>query len=603
MAIAPPTAARASDAGTSEPTAAPTYPASWREVPADFAGDAIVAAMARGGVEYLFFTSGSEISFYQESIAKARALDRPAPRLITVTHEHAGLNAALGYAMVSGKPAATAVHVDAGTLHQGGAVHSAMHSGLPVLMTAGFPPTSYTGSSPAARNTGGQLWLQQTFDQHAIVRQYTKWDHRLQLHDNAGLTVSRALQVARSEPCGPAYLSIPLEVSLAPIAGARFPTAEQLGIARPPAPDPAGAREIAERLLRARNPFVVVSGSGRNPASVPALVELCELLALPVVHSPQRGYLCFPMDHPLLLGAADLSEADAVLVLESDVPWIPGATEPGANAWIAAVALDPVKRKIPTYEFSANLRLAADALQAARAITAAARELISSEDRQRLAERAQRIGEAARARRLALEQEAQSRAARSPIDPLWLGSQLGKLVDDNALVVDDTISNTRLHEFLHCNRPGSYFTNPGSSGGWGPGAALGAKLAAPERDVIAMSGDGFYMFGTPTAALWTAAHYRAPFMMVVYQNRSYITGTIRTAANFPDGYAQRADFEGGYFDPPMDFAKEAEAAGAYGENVRDPADLGPALRRGLEQIRNGRPAVIAVWLARLMKKD
>src|SRR5262245_44991683 len=192
-------------------------PTAWCELPEGDTGDALVAALAQGGVEVLFFTSASELAFFQEAIAKARALGRPAPRLITVTHEHASLCAALGYAAVSGKPVATAVHVDAGTLHHGGAIHNAMHAGLPVLITAGFPPTTYAGTSPAARNAGGHLWLQETFDQHSIVRQYVKWDRRLNQHDNAGMIVSRALQVARSAPCGPVYLSVAPEVSMQPL--------------------------------------------------------------------------------------------------------------------------------------------------------------------------------------------------------------------------------------------------------------------------------------------------------------------------------------------------------------------------------------------------
>jgi len=143
----------------------------------------------------------------------------------------------------------------------------------------------------------------------------------------------------------------------------------------------------------------------------------------------------------------------------------------------------------------------------------------------------------------------------------------------------------------------------GSSGGWTPGAALGAKLAAPDRDVIAVCGDGFYMFGTPAPALWAAKHHNAPFMVVVYQNRSYTTGTLAVDRKYPDSYAAKAGYPGGYFDPPIDFAKEAEAAGAYGENVRDPAEIGPALQRGLKQIRSGTPAVISVWLPRLGQKD
>ena len=178
----------------------------WVEVPADDNGDAMIAAMAEAGVDYIFFTSGSEIGFYQEAVAKAHAQGRKAPKLITVTHEHASLNAALGYAAVSGKPAVTAAHVDCGTQHYGGAVHTAFHCGLPVVITGGGSPTSYPGSFPGARDGGGHIWLQQSFDQNGIVRQYTKWDHRMAMQDNAGLMISRALQVARTEPCGPVYL-------------------------------------------------------------------------------------------------------------------------------------------------------------------------------------------------------------------------------------------------------------------------------------------------------------------------------------------------------------------------------------------------------------
>src|SRR5829696_1677532 len=174
----------------------------WTEVAADEVADAVVAAMALGGVEHLFFTSGSEIMFYQEAAAKAQALGRPAPRLLTMTHEHTGLNAAIGWSMYTGRPAATAVHVDVGTLHGGGALHTASRGRVPLLLTAGAPPTAYGGSMRGACD-GPQFIQQQTWDQNGLVRQYVKWDHRLEYQDNAGLVVSRGLQVALDEPRGP----------------------------------------------------------------------------------------------------------------------------------------------------------------------------------------------------------------------------------------------------------------------------------------------------------------------------------------------------------------------------------------------------------------
>jgi acetolactate synthase-1/2/3 large subunit len=572
-------------------------------MPAGEAGDAVVAALAAGGVDCLFFTSGSEIAFFQESIAKAGATGKPAPRMIVVTHEHASLNAALGYSAVTGKVSATAVHVDAGTLHHGAAIHTAMRANLPIVMTAGFPPTSATGTSIAARNQGGHLWLQQTYDQHSVVRQYVKWDHRLTAHDSPGLLTSRALQMATAEPAGPVYLAMAPEVSMAAMPAHSFPTVHGLGRVVAAAPDPDGIREVAERLLSARAPRLVVSGSGRDPRTVPELVALCELLGLPVAHASTRNYMSFPMAHPLLQLDADLSDADVVVVLEAEVPWLPGPRAPKRDSWVAVLGHDPVKSKIPTYEFTANLRLAGDPLQAIRALRREARDLMTPDHADRAHARAKEAARASGAYRAGLAAEV-ARLEGSPIiQPLQVTQALADIVDDDAVVFDDTLPHNRVFEFLRCSRPGSYFFTPGTSGGWAPGAAFGAKLALPGRDVIAVTGDGFYMFATPAAALWSAVHYGAPYLTVVYQNRSWATGTLRTAKTYPDGFAQRSGLEGGYFDPPMDFALEAQACGAYGENVKDPAQLRPALLRGLEQVRAGKPAVISVWLPRHLQAD
>ena len=575
----------------------------WIELPVADNGEAIVAAMTEAGVEYVFFTSGSEIGFYQEAIAKAEAQGRKAPRLISVTHEHASLNAALGCAAVSGKPVATAAHVDCGTQHYGGAVHTAWHAGLPVLITAGIPPVAYPGSMRGARDPEGHLWLQQTFDQNGIVRQYTKWDHHLEFQDNPGLMVSRALQVACSEPCGPVYLSIPREVSLAQAKSARFPTLAQLGAARPPAPDPAGIRELAARLMMAENPFVVVARSGRNPATVAALVSFAELLGLPVAQSAKRAYHCFPLTHPLYQSGASLKDADAVLALDVDIPWRIGPDGPPDNAFVAVVDVEPSKRRIPTMEFTADLRLTADSLLTLEALEAEVLSMISAADRERFAARAKRWAEASAQRHRALAEDARAQAGKTPIDGRWLSYQIGQALGDDCIVFDDTIVVNQVHDYLQCARPGSYFYNPGSSGGWAPGAALGGKLAAPDRDVVAITGDGFYMFGTAIHALWSAAQYNAPYLTIIYQNRSYSTGTLRVARTYPDGYAAKAGYHGGYFEPPIDFANEARSAGAYGENVTDPNEVGPAIQRGLKSVREGKCAVISVWLPRLLQSD
>ncbi len=579
--------------------------AGWTEAQAEDVGDALVAGLAASGVDHLFFTSGSEIGFFQEATAKARARGHNNPiRLITVPHEHASLNAALGFAAVSGRPAVTAAHVDCGTMHYGGAVHTAARSGLPVVITAGFPPTSYAGTMKGGRDEGGHLWMQETFDQNGIVRNYVKWDHRLTSQDNPGMIASRAVQVTRSEPCGPVYLSFPKELTLLPVEGARFPSADRLGIPRPAAPSSADADEIARRLIAASHPVVVVSASGRDPATVPALVELCELLGLAVADSVQRSYMSFPFRHPCFQTQATLNDADMVLALEAVVPWVPGRNAPGPEAFVVSVERDPVKVSIPTFEFTADMRLATDPLATIRAITEAARDRLGDADRERIAARMDRLAEGSRAWIAAAEEAARAHASTVPIDRYWAGYRIGGMLDENCILFDEALPPNRTRDYIDRTRPGSYFANPGSSGGWATGAALGAKLAAPERDVIAVSGDGFYMFGTPAPALWSAAHHGAPFLQIVYTNRSYTTGTERIVNNYgADSYAAKDGFQGGWFDPPIDFAKEAEAAGAHGETVRDPAELDAALARGLAQVRDGKPALVSIWLKRLQGED
>jgi acetolactate synthase-1/2/3 large subunit len=282
-----------------------------------------MASMKLGGIDNLFFVSGTELAFYQESAAKAKEREWPAPRLVTMTHEGAALHAAIGNAMVTGKPAATAVHVDVGTLNYGAAIHTAWRGGYPVLITAGTGPRGYPGTMTGGRDTGIQ-WVQEPRDQGEIVRQYTKHDHRLEHQDNPGLMVSRLLQVAMSEPQGPVYLTVPREVAMQPMPGTtRFPTMDQLGLARPAWPDPKDAKRAAEWLIKADNPCIYVAKSGRHPETIADLVRLAELLALPVMES-LSDKLNFPSTHPLYGTGPDAKDADALLVIESPAPFMPG---------------------------------------------------------------------------------------------------------------------------------------------------------------------------------------------------------------------------------------------------------------------------------------
>src|SRR5579871_6658047 len=322
----------------------------WGEYQAEEYADAVVQALKLGGVDYLFFVSGSEMVYFQESIAKGRQRGWQVPKLVTMTHEAVALHAALGASMVSGQPAATAAHVDVGTINWGAALHNAWRGPYPVMMMAGTAPRGFPGSMPGARDSSVQ-WVQEPRDQGEIVRQYTKMDHRMEHQDNPGLMVSRLLQVAMSEPKGPVYLSIPRETAMLPLPGTtRFPTRDQMGVAGQSWPDPADARKVAEWLVKSENPAMFMGKSGRNPESVADLVRLAELLALPAMNLERPDRLAFPSTHYLCDTGPAAKDADVVLVFENPIPWMAPQNSPRPDAKIVWVDVDVAQTRYKTQE-------------------------------------------------------------------------------------------------------------------------------------------------------------------------------------------------------------------------------------------------------------
>lgn len=574
----------------------------WGEYGADEYSDALVAALKLGGVDHLFFVSGTDIIFFQEAVAKAEARGWPTPRLITVTHEGVALHAAIGSTMVSGQPAAAAVHVDVGTLNYGAALHTAWRGGYPVMIMAGTGPRAFPGSMRGARD-GAVQWVQEPRDQGEIVRQYTKLDHRLEHQDNPGLMVSRLLQVAMSEPKGPVYLAIPRETAMLSLPGStRYPTRDQLGLAREAWPDPADARRVAEWLIKAKNPCIYPGRSGQNPESVASLVRLAELLAIPVVSGKRSERLNFPVTHDLSDTGPLPKEADVLLVLETAFGWTPGKESPREDAKIVWVDPDPVESRYKTMEYCADMWLPVTANAAAQAIYEAAKPMLGKSDLSRIEDRRLRLAERKRAQLAEAEEAAQKAGQRRPLHPLWVQYQIGKILEKDTVLVDDLLGG--LSPAYHKRtQPKTYFKSGSSTGGWGPGAAFGAKLARPDCDVVLTTGDGFFMFGTPLAALWCGGYHKAAFLSVVFVNKSYSTGVYGLQDHYPDGVAVRSgNYAGGLFDPPPNFAKLAETANGYGEVVTEPGQVEPALRRALDHTRKGTPALIAVDLPTLAEE-
>ncbi len=538
--------------------------------------DLLMTALVRHGVANLWFTSGSELAFFQEAHAKGRALGTPVPQIRTVPHEHVGLAAAAGETRVTGRPGAMVAHVDVGLLNMGAAIHNAFRGRYPVLMMSGYAPSALPGSRRGARDSYIQ-WFQQLRDQGEIVRQYTKWDHRLAAFDAPDLVIARAIQVMLTPPLGPAYLAIPREVAMA----AAPATAREIPLApgAPGGPDEAQLREIAEALLQSEAPLI--STDWLDALGVPWLTELAELIGAPVITGDTM--LALPADHPL--ARADVRafplppETDFVLAVETIVPWLPDGREGGRRPRVAFIGLDPIASATPIYDFPSDWSLIARADLALARLVELVKQAATASQRDRC-----------RARRDRLEADGRERF-RTLVERAGAEERSGTLTRDAALSIVGRVLEPEwivFHEMvepplLRRTRPGTLFGDGGSGIGWAAAAAIGAKVASPERPVVAICGDGSWFFANPTACLWAAQYHRAPVIFIVMNNGGYRTGTVLVSKSYPDGFAVRSrNFEGGWLTPSPDFAAEARALGCHGEQVKDPGQLAEALRRAMD---------------------
>jgi acetolactate synthase I/II/III large subunit len=563
---------------------------------------AFLEALAEAGVSYLFANLGSDHPGLIEALAHARAQGREAefPRLIVCPHETVALSAAHAYASVTRRPQAVLVHVDSGTQNLGGAVNNAMRGRVPVLIFAGAAPSTMAGELPAGRNEFIH-WLQDVRDQRGILRGYVKYDQEIRTGRNVKQVVHRALQIARSEPAGPVYLVGPREVMEEPLEPYAVDPAHYVPVA-PVALTAGLTGEIATALARARRPLVVTSYLGRNPAAVPALVHLAEMLALPVLES---AAFCvnFPGDHPLHCGYQFttseqnplLARADVILVVDSDVPWIPVSNRPSPDAAVYALDIDPLKTAMSMWHIPARRFAAADSKVALEQIARLVRDENLAEPGVVETRRAE-IAAANAERRAALD--ALEQPETGVITPRYLTAMVRDLLRGaDALVLTETITNYQIvAEHLRASRPGSLIGSGGGSLGWAGGGAVGAKLASSsERAVVSLVGDGSYLFGVPASAQWVARRYNTPSLTVIYDNHGWAAPKFSTLGVHPSG-AAAADFHVSFAPAPDLPGIAAAAGGAYAVTVTNPADLPGTLKDALAVVHGGRSAVVGVHL-------
>lgn len=564
---------------------------------------AMMDALQEAGVTYLFANLGSDHSAFIESWAVAEQENRPYPKIILCPHEMVALSAAQGYAEATGQPQAVLVHVDCGTLNLGGAIHNVSKGRVPVLILSGTSPFTQEGELIGSRNESIH-WIQDVFDQRGSVREYMKYSNEIRTGQNVKQMIHRSLQIANSDPKGPVYLMAAREVLEEEVPPQSVDVRKWQPI-KPCALAPDDVQDVGQYLLQAKNPLIITSYLGRNSQAVDQLMRLADRLAIPVLEASPK-YMNFPANHPLHVGYVWhqqeqnrlLAEADVVLIVDSDVPWIPLVNKPAETCKVFYIDIDPLKEKTPLWYIPSYGFFRADSFVALKQLNEYLDLHGIKPDQDEIDQRRKRIAQIhTTLRKQWLDKE------QSPPDQLTaesLTATIRDVIGEDSIVINETVTYFEVvSRHLPRTKPGTIFTSGASSLGWSGGGALGMKLAHPDKLVVSLVGDGTYMFTQPTSVYWMARKYNLPFLTVIYNNEGWRGPKLSTLGVHPDGAARQINHYWNDFSPSANLADVAKAAGdAYAKVVCDPSELRDALHEAIERVESGYAAVLDVRLPR-----
>lgn len=554
----------------------------------------LIDTLRQAGVKYLFANFGSDHPAIIEALAADRERGINTPAVVLCPHELSAISAAHAYAAVTGEPQAVFVHTDVGTANLGGGVHNAARSRVPVFIFAGLTPFTLEGELPGTRNSYVNS-LQDVHDQQSLVRPYVKWSYDVRTGRNVPQIVLRALQLAKSAPAGPVYITGAREVLAETVPRPHFRVDQWSPVSPVAVPDDVVSELVAD-LEGAENPVLITSYLGSTPASVDRLVRVADRFGLSVVEYNAQ-VVNFPREHPGHVGDDPypfLKEADVVIAIDSDEPWLHSVGRPRDDAKVYVVNEDPLQEGIPLWYAPATKHLRASSAILLDQVLA--RDVaIDSERRDRRARRAQGYGDE---QRETWSAEISADVAARRLTSASVAHAVSTVIDDETIVLNETISAApTVWKHLPRTRPGSLFGNRGSSLGWSGGGAIGVKMAARDRTVVSLVGDGTFFLTAPSSTYWMADRYDLPWLTVVLDNGGWNATKRNLVRQHANAVADSTDRYWVNLQQTADFSALAAAAGnAWGRNVTEYDELEPALREGLEQVAAGRSALVCVRL-------
>ncbi len=574
---------------------------------AEYGSDYIVDLLKALDVEFVALNPGASISGLHDSLVNYGGNNNP--QVILCCHEAIAVAVAHGYSKAAGRPMAAAVHNIVGLLNATMPIFVAWLDQAPVLVLGGTGPMAYDARRPY------RDWIHTALVQGNAVRDYVKWDDQPASLGSLAGSFLRAHRVAMTEPKGPVYVCLDVELQEKKLAQPlALPAVHDYAAPSSPQADPAALEKAAELLVQAKKPVVIADYLGRNGQAVTSLVELAELLALPVIDYASRGN--FPNNHALdLTDDADnlLREADVVLALdmgdlESALAVLDRTTHEITErvpeyAKVIHITLGDLALKSWCQHIgklrAVHVPILADTSLALPALLERCRTLVTKQTRDACAQRFAALKARHDTVRAKWLKQAKSMEDEQPISAPRLAMELWKYIKDEDWVLVGTP-----HTMLNWTRrlwdgltPSRWIGAHGGSGaiGYGVGHGIGAALAYGKlgRLCIDFQPDGDLLY-TPSA-LWTLAHHPVPLLVVMYNNRSYYNteshqermAHVRDRSLANKGIGTRLE------NPFVDFAGLARDFGLYAEGpIEDPALLGPALERAVAYVRENKAGAL-----------
>jgi acetolactate synthase I/II/III large subunit len=422
------------------------------------------------------------------------------------------------------------------------------------------------------------------------VRQLVKWDYELRSGIQLREVIDRAIAVAMSIPCGPVYLSLPREVLAADYPSKRFIEQPRISPAFKAGPNSDGVDTLAGAFVAARHPVIVTTSSGRDPSSVSLLNELARRHSIGIVESRSR-YVNASRSHPFHLGydiEPLIDDIDVLCFVDCDVPWIPALGNPRMDAFVAQCGSAPLAERYPMRSHRSDLTIAANAVELFSALDA----VLDRHGKPITSERLEWLNRTAdSSRRSTAEKIEADRSDGGLISKVYLSNCLSLLAPESTVIFSEYWID---REALAPTEPGSYFDLPAAGGlGWALPAAIGHLRCTTRGPVVAVVGDGAFIFSNPLACFQAMAANDLSILTIVCNNGRWGAVDRATEWMYPRGSATEnlssplSQLEGaGSFEGVM------AACGGVGLRVEDRSELPDALAQAFEIVGSGRPCLL-----------